>query len=77
MFSGIRASDPRGLNKRRGSKLRVGSRVRQEMTEEGRRTQRPKYCEYKDEDNSPNTPNDYYWIQLLYLKESNCVQTND
>ena len=35
-------------------------RVQQEIAEEGRRTYRPKRCEYnnKDEDNSPRTLND-------------------
>ena len=52
MVNGIRASDPRGLNKGRGSKFRVGFRVRQ-TPEEGRRTYRPKRCEYnnKNEEN--------------------------
>ena len=35
MVIGIRASDPRGLNKGRGSKFRLGSRHRQEVLEEG------------------------------------------
>ena len=40
--------------------FRVGSRVRQETPEEGRRTHQPKRYEYnnKDEDNSPKTLND-------------------
>ena len=48
------------LNKGRGSKFRVGSRVRQVTPEEGRRTHQPKRCEYnnKDEDNSQKTLND-------------------
>ena len=36
MVNRIRASDPRGLNKRRSSKFRVGSRVWQETPEEDR-----------------------------------------
>ena len=50
--------DPRGFNKRRSSKFREGSRVRQ-APEEGRRTHRPKRCgnNNKDEDNSPKTLN--------------------
>ena len=58
MVSRIRASNPRELNKGRGSKFHIGSLVRQETTEEGRRTYRPKRCEYnnKDEDNSPKRP---------------------
>ena len=60
MVNGIRASDPRGLNKGSGSYSRVSSRVRQETTEEGRSTHGPKRCEYnhKDEGNSLETLND-------------------
>ena len=60
MVNGFRACNPRGLNKGRGSKFRFSSRVRQETLEEGRRTYRPKCCEYnnKDEDNCPKTLND-------------------
>ena len=60
MVNGIRASYSRGLNKRRGLKSRVGSRVWYETPEEGWRIYRPKRCEYdnKDEDNSPKTLND-------------------
>ena len=60
MVNGIRTVDPRGLNKGRGSKFRVGSRVQQKTPEDGRRTYRPKRCEYdnKDEDNSLKTLND-------------------
>ena len=57
MVNGIRTGDPRGLNKGRGPKFRIGYRVRQ-TPEEGRRSYRPKRCEYKDEDNSPKTLND-------------------
>ena len=59
MVNGIRASDPCGLHKGCGLKFHVGSRVWQETPEEGRRTHRPKHCEYsnKDEDDSPKTPN--------------------
>ena len=57
MLNGIRASN---TNKKCGSKFRVGSRVRQETPEEGRRIRQPKRCEYNynDEDNSPKTLND-------------------
>ena len=59
MANGIRTGDPRGFNKRRSLKFRVGSRV-QQTPEEGRRTYRPKRCgnNNKDEDNSPRTLND-------------------
>ena len=50
MVNGIRASDPRGLNKGRGSKFPVSSRVRQETPEEGRRSYQPKRFEYNNED---------------------------
>ena len=57
--NGFRTSEPRGLNKGRGSKFHVGSQVRQ-TSEEGRRPYRPKLYEYKnkDEDNSPKILND-------------------
>ena len=59
MANGIRTGDPRGFNKGRSSKFRVGSRVRQ-APEEDRRTYRPKCCgnNNKDEENSPKTLND-------------------
>ena len=57
--NGIRTVDHRGFSKKRSSKFRVGSRVRQ-TPEEGRRTFRPKRCgnKNKDEDSSPKTLND-------------------
>ena len=59
MANGIRIGDPRGFNKGRSSKFRVGTRVRQ-TPEEDRRTYRPKRCgdNNKDEANSPKTLND-------------------
>ena len=59
MVNEMRASDPRGLNKERGSKFCVGFRVRQETREEGRMTYRSKPCDYnnKDEDNNLRTLN--------------------
>ena len=59
MANGIRTGDPRGFNKGRSSKFRVGSRVRQ-THEEGRRTYRPKRCgnNNKDEDNNLKTLDD-------------------
>ena len=48
---------PHGLNRMFGSMFCVGCRVRQETPEEDRRTNRPKRCEYY-ENNSPNTLND-------------------
>ena len=59
MANGIRTDDPRGFNKGRSSKFRVGSRVRQ-TPEEGRRTYQPKRCgnNNKDGDNSTKTLND-------------------
>ena len=60
MVNEIWASDLHGLNNGRGSKFRVDSRARQETREDGRRTYRPKCCEYnyQDEDNNPKTLND-------------------
>ena len=59
MANGIRTGDPRGFNKRRSSKFREGSRVRQ-TPEEGWSTYQSKRCgnNNKDEDNSPKTLND-------------------
>ena len=59
MANGIRTGDPRGFNKGRSSKFRVGSRVRQTPAE-GRKTYLPKRCanNNKDEDNSPKNIND-------------------
>ena len=59
MANGIKTGDPRGFNKGRSSKFRVGSRVRQ-TPEEGWRIYQPKRCgnENKDENNSPKTLND-------------------
>ena len=56
----IRESDRRRLNKGRGSRFSVGSRVRQETPEEGRKTRRPKHCEHnnKVENDSLKTLND-------------------
>ena len=48
------------FDKRFGSKFRVGFRIQHETPEEGRRTYRPKRCEYnkKENDDSTNTLND-------------------
>ena len=61
MVNGIRTGDPPRLNKERGSKFRVESRVRQKTPEEGRGIYRPKRYEHKNkEDNSLKTLNDKY-----------------
>ena len=59
MANGILTGDPRGFNKRRSSKFREDSRVRQ-TPEEGRRTYRPKGYgnNNKNEDYSPKNLND-------------------
>ena len=59
MANGIRTGDPHGFNKRRSSKFREGSRVRQ-TPEEGHRTYQPKRCgnNNKDVDNSLKTLTD-------------------
>ena len=76
MANGIRTDNPRGFNKGRSSKFRVGSRVRQ-TPEEGRRTYRSKRCgnNTEDENNSPKTLNDknrqassQKFKQLLYTQ---------
>ena len=78
MANGIGTGDPRGFNRGRASKFRVGSRVRQ-TPEEGRRTYRPKRRgnNNKDEDSSPKTLNDKNhqtssekFRHLEYLSES-------
>ena len=47
---------PSGSNKRFRSRFRADFRVRHETPEQGRRTYRPKHCEYnnKDEVSSPD-----------------------
>ena len=65
MVCGMRTGYPRGLNKGLGSKFRncsqlqEGSRVRQQIPEEGRRAHRPKLCtdNNENEDNSLNNTN--------------------
>ena len=59
MANRIRTGDPRGFNKGRSLKFRVGSRVRQ-TAEEGQRTYqlRRRGNNNKDEDNSPKTLKD-------------------
>ena len=59
MVNGIRASDICGLNKGCSLKLRVGSRFRQETPEEDRWTNRPKRCEYKN--NNKDNCQDNLW----------------
>ena len=53
----------------RGFKSHVGSCVRQETSEESRRTYRPKRCEYnsQDEDKSLKTLNDEKLLLLSLL----------
>ena len=50
MANEIRASQPRRLNKGRGSKFRVGSRVQQETPEDGWRIYRLKCYEHNNKD---------------------------
>ena len=68
MASGIRTVDPRGFNKGRSSKFRVGSRVRQ-TPEGGQRTYWLKCCgnNNKDEDNSGKTLNEEYYLPVFTL----------
>ena len=59
MVSGITSIyPPRRLNKEFSLKFYLVYKVRQETSEEGRRTYRPKRCEYNDEDNSVNILSD-------------------
>ena len=87
MVNGNRASDPRELNKGRGSKFQVGSCVRQETPEEDRRIYRSKRREYKnkDKDNRPKTLNDkkrtnsgiyYAWNYLTVCKQIINIRLN-
>ena len=86
MANGTRTGDPRGFNKGRSSKFRVGSRVRQ-TPEEGRRTYRPKRRgnNNKDEENCPKTLNDknhqtskkFRQLKTLILFENNQPMMHD
>ena len=61
-FNGISAS------KGRVSKFRVGPRVRQETPEEGRKTHRPKRCEYNNTNlrfQSRNNPNSRKYSDII------------
>ena len=75
MANRIRTGDPRGFNKGRSSKFRVGSWVRQ-TPEEGQ-TYRAKRCEnnHKDEDNNPKTLNGKKKTNNLIYHQS-FVRTN-
>ena len=55
-----------GSRVRDGPRVREGSRARQEIPEEGRRTHRPKRCidNNEDEDNSPNNTNNTKKLQV-------------
>ena len=76
MANGIRTGDPRGFNKGRSSKFRVGSRVWQ-TPEEGQMTYRPKRRgnNNKDEDYSPKMLHDkknkvvstFSYFDLIYI----------
>ena len=72
MVNGIRASDPRGLNKRRGSKFHVGFRVQQETPEQGRRTYQSKHCEYNNEDKMLNYKN-HQALSHKFRKLTDCI----
>ena len=69
----------RRLNKWFSFKFSVGSQVRQETPEEGRKTYQPKHCENKneDEENSPNIQRDKTSINF-FLQSYNklCLTTN-
>ena len=67
MVNEIRTSDHRGLSKGRGSKFCISALVWQETLEEtleeGRRTHRPKRCEYNNGDSSPKTLNAKFYLR--------------
>ena len=67
MINGIRTGGPRGYNKGRNSKFRVGSRVWQTL-EEGQKTYWPKHCgnNNKDKDDSPKTLNDKKLFNFIW-----------
>ena len=71
MVNGIRKGDLCGFNKRRSSKFRVNSRVRQ-TPEEGWRIYPPERCgnNYKDEEDSPKILN----IKIIKLRLKKCIQ---
>ena len=73
MFNGISTIYQCGLNKGFSSKFCVGSRVRHETPEEGRRTYRPKCWEYNngDEDNSSNILSDKNSLSFVVHISSN------
>ena len=50
-------------------RFHLGSRVRPETSEEGRKTYRPKYCEYNNKcgDNSPNTLKDREADSMIFV----------
>ena len=83
MVNGIRTSSPCELNQGRGSKFCEGSRIGQETSKEGRRTYRPKSCEYisKDDDNIPKTLKDKnkniclhrYVYMCTYIRVHKCI----
>ena len=58
MVNGIRTIYLSILNKGFFSKFCVGFQIRYETPEKGRRTHRPKRCEYTNEDSSPMTISD-------------------
>ena len=60
---------PRGFNKGRSARFRVGYRV-QQTPEEGQRRYRPKHIgnNNKDEDNSPKTHNDKKYNNCFSLR---------
>ena len=63
----MRTIYPGGLNKGFSLRFCIGSRVRNETPEEGRRTYRPERLEHntKDEDNYLNTLNDKIFSSFI------------
>ena len=60
------------LHGTRSSKIQVGSRVRPETPEEGRKTHRPKRCEYKNKDED-KIQNPEWWKSSRFVIE---IQTS-
>ena len=56
MFTGFKTGDSCGMNKGRGSNLRVCSQIRQKIPEDGRKSYRPKLCEYNNKDKVDRKP---------------------
>ena len=75
MVDKIRTVYPCGLNKGFKSRFYIGSRVRHETQEEGRKKYQSKRCVYKDEDNNPNVLNDKDYQTSSQICSRNAYRT--